>query len=85
MNNFKIVIEFEDAYWPFWPFRIRRWVFRSAKGFKIHLHQRDTNVLHNTNPVEISGYVSTNGDEITTSVDSNGGTRLKKKTFARGQ
>ena len=79
--SYRIVMEAERGYfyWPFWPFRRKLMVLDLPSGFKIHVDQVDGRHLSGE-PVTVSGYVSTDKGVITTNVDFNNGSRLKRIT-----
>jgi hypothetical protein len=80
MNDFKLVLDTEEPiYWPCWPFRLSQRSFYLKGGFKLRVFQREGR-LFTKDAVALEGYVSRDRGEVTTTVDFNQGTRLKRKT-----
>jgi hypothetical protein len=79
--SYRITVSADEGhfYWPFWPFKRKRLSFDLAKGFKVTVDQVDGARLSGS-PIKVSGYVSTDNKVITTNVDFNGGSRLKRIT-----
>jgi hypothetical protein len=79
--SYRITVYADEGYfyWPFWPFKRRHISIDLAKGFRIKVDQVDGKSLSGQ-PIVVSGYVSTDNKVITTNVDFNGGSRLKRIT-----
>jgi hypothetical protein len=82
--SYRITVEADQDYfyWPFWPFKRKSLTIDLAGGFKVKVDQVDGERLSGQ-PIVVGGYVSTDNSTVTTSVDFNGGSRLKRVT-ARG-
>jgi hypothetical protein len=79
MTDFKLVLDTATPiYWPCWPFKLNTRTFMVKGDFKFRVYQRE-GVLFTKDPISVEGYVSQH-DDLTVTVDFNGGTRLKRHT-----
>jgi len=78
-KDFELVIVLDKpVYWPCWPFKHRYIPLPIDGGFKLKVYQREVNALCDE-PVVVEGYIS-GSDNVTVTVDFNGGSRLKRHT-----
>ena len=80
MRNYRIEFKADEViYWPFWPFRVDKLTAKLSRGFRLQVYQREGDGW-TQEPIEIQGYVSTDGEEVTTTVNFLQGSRLKRVT-----